>query len=208
MFITAIEDAFLTRLNTRFSPTPVIIDYGGGPEPTGDYGVLGITTANKIHRDSHHFYDSGTTFDEKIKQDYEVVLTVKFYGDTCYDNAFEAQGYLQQRNTQEDFHYNDDISIIDVTNVRRIPELRDTGYVQKASFDINLLIGFEQVQADVDYFDTVEFSGTFQNELNNVVFQFVETPISYLGVLSVDNWKAGSDGLYTTANVTFPTYLG
>ena len=178
MFITAIEDAFLTRLNTRFSPTPVIIDYGGGPEPTGDYGVLGITTANKIHRDSHHFYDSGATFDEKIKQNYEVVLTVKFYGDTCYDNAFEAQGYLQQRNTQEDFHYNDDISIIDVTNIRRIPELRDTGYIQKASFDINLLIGFEQVQADVDYFDTVIFDSNVEDEGGNLVYTNTNTVTS------------------------------
>jgi len=161
MFTKDIEDAFLSSLNTRFSPIPIILDYQSGPEPTGDYGVLGITTYNKLHLDSNHFYLSGTQVDEKIKQDFEVVLTVKFYGDSCYDNAFEAQAYLQLRNTQEDFHFNDDISIIDVTSIIRIPELRDTGYVKKASFDINTLVGFELVSADVDYFDTVEWTGDY-----------------------------------------------
>jgi len=159
MFITNIENALLTVLNDYFT-IPIILDYQGGDEPQGDYGVFGITTANKIHRDNDSSYSTVDGFEERIKQDYEVVTTLRFYGDTCYDNAFEAQAILQMRNTQEELHYNNCISVIDVNSIRRMPELRDTDYIQKASFDLNLLIGFEFIR-EVDWFDTVIWAGDF-----------------------------------------------
>ena len=173
MFITNIEDALLTVLNNYFT-IPVINDYQGGPEPQGDYGVFGITTANKIHRDNDSSYSTVDGFEERIKQDYEVVTTLRFYGDSCYDNAFEAQAVLQLRSTQEDLHYNNCISVIDVTNVRRMPELRDTDYIQKASFDLNLLIGFEFIR-DADYFDTVNYNSQLDEEDGNTVYTDTST---------------------------------
>lgn len=167
MFITAIEDAFLTILNDYFN-TPIILDYQSGPEPTGDYGVLGISTFNKVHRNTNNFYKTDTGFEERIKQDYEITLTVKFYGNSCYDNAFEAQASLQMIDTQDQLFTFNCISSPEITSIRRIPELRDTGYIQKASFDVTFLTAFEQVR-EVDWFDTVEYSGEYIDQADNVV---------------------------------------
>lgn len=162
MFITDIEDAFLTELNTSLN-IPVIIDFQGGPEPEGDYGVLGITTFNKLHRDSNHFYDTTDGFKERLKQDYNILLTASFYGNSAYDNAFEAQATLSYNDVIERFYTNNNISIVDITQLRRIPELRDTGYIQRATFDIEILIGFESV-IDIDWFDTVDWTGEYYSE--------------------------------------------
>lgn len=163
-FVSDMEGAFLTELNTQFT-IPVILDYQGGPEPSGNYGVFGITTLNKVNRDNHNFYTdtSDGVFKERMKQDYEILYTLAFYGDDCYDNAMKAQALFSTRDVQSRFHYDHDISIIDVTSLRRIPELRDTGYIQRITFDLNALIGFEFI-SESDYYDTVEYISTYLDQ--------------------------------------------
>ena len=162
-FVSDIDYAFRDFLNANLN---IIVkrDFDNGPEPTGDYGVVGITTINKLDRDGHHFFDDPVDgFQETIRQNYDVTLTFSFYGDSCYDNAFESQALLQLRNTQEDFHYNNNISIVDVNSIQRIPELRETVYIQRATFDIICLVGFEY-KATSDYFDTVNWTGEYYYE--------------------------------------------
>ncbi len=163
-FVTDFEDALLIALGNHFT-IPIILDYQGGSEPEGDYGVIGITTMNKLHRDTKNYFTdtSDGVYKERLKQDFEIVMTFRFYGNSCYDNAFEAQAFLSQRDTQETLYTNNDISIIDVTSIRRIPELRDTGYIQRAMFDINMLIGFVSL-SESDYFNTVEYTGEYQDQ--------------------------------------------
>lgn len=172
-FITNIEDAFLTELNSSLS-IPVILDFQGGPEPEGDYGVLGITTFNKLHRDSKNQYPTTDGFEERLKQDFNILLTASFYGNTCYDNAFEAQAILSYDDVVESFYHNNNISIVDITQLRRVPELRDTGYIQRVTFDIEILIGFESIR-DIDWFDTVEYEGEFEDPSGDEVLTITDS---------------------------------
>ncbi|MBG23653.1 MAG: hypothetical protein CMF22_10045 [Idiomarinaceae bacterium] len=173
MFLQNIEDAILVTMNDYFN-IPVILEHQGGPEPTGDYGVFGLLTFNKVNRNKYNSYKSGADFKERIQQDYYITATLRFYGDSCYDNAFEAQSVLQLKSTQEELYTFNCISILDITNVRRLPELRDTGYIQKASFDINMLVGYEFVR-DVDWFDTVSYEGEYVDLDGNVILTEDET---------------------------------
>lgn len=163
-FVSDMEAAFLDEFAAQFT-IPVILDYQGGSEPSGDYGVFGITTLNKVNRDFHNFFEDSSDgiFKERLKQDYEVLYTLSFYGNSCYDNAMKAQALLSTMDVRERLYTNNNISIIDVTSLRRIPELRDTGYVQRITFDLNALIGFEFI-SESDYYDTVNYISTYLDQ--------------------------------------------
>lgn len=204
-FVTDIEDSFLTEFNSSLE-VPVILDYQGGPEPQGDYGVIGITTFNKLHRDTNNFYKTDTGFEERLKQDYNILITVSFYGNSAYDNAFEAQAVLSYNDVIESFYTFNNISIVDITQIRRIPELRDTGYIQRTTFDIEILIGFESVK-QVDWFDTVEWEGTVLDTGGNIVKQW-ESYANWLDTkLAIEAWVQSADALYNTVNTTLHNYL-
>lgn len=173
-FVRDIEDAFLTELNNSLN-IPVIIDYGGGTEPTSDYGVLGITTFNKLHRDTRNSYKlPDGSFKERLKQDYEILMTFSFYGESCYEKSFEAQALLSSVDVLESFYTFNNISIVDITSLRRIPELRETGYIQRVTFDLNMLVGYEFIR-DVDWFDTVSYEGDFEDGIGNVILEIDDT---------------------------------
>lgn len=172
-FVSGIDYAIRTYLNSVLDII-VIPDYDGGTEPVEDYCVVGITTFNKLNRDSNHFYKTDTGFEELIRQHYEVVLTASFYGDSCYDNAFKAQALLQLNDTREQLDYTDCISNLNISNVMRIPEIRETDYVQRATFDINILTAFEFVK-EIDWFDTVKYSGEYLDLDESIVLQEDET---------------------------------
>lgn len=167
-FVKNILDTFTYNLNLHFTDIPIIKNYQGAPEPKGDYGALGLTTFTKLNRDSSQSYKTDTGFEERVKQEWNVLLTLDFYGDSCYDNAFEASAWLASRDTQEILQQEGCMSILDVQGIRRIPELRDTGYIERASLDFNILIGHENIR-EVDWFDTVGYSGEYIDQAGNVV---------------------------------------
>lgn len=166
-FLTDVEDSLLTVLNTEMD-LDFYPDYSNQMEPSGEYASLGVTLLNKLHRDAHNFYETDEGFEERLRQDYNILLTLRFYGNSCYENAVEAQARLSMINTIDALHYFDNISIIDVSTIRRIPEIRPDGYVDKASFDLTVLSGFEYIKS-VDWFDTVSYSGEYLNEEGEVI---------------------------------------
>lgn len=175
--VSDIENAFLTNLNTSL-PIQIIPNYDGGPEPVNDYGVVGLTAFNKKNYDVNRFYDDSTgNFKESITQVFDVVITIEFYGDTCYEYAFNSQALLQMVQNQEEIYYNNNISIVNVNNVARIPELRDTGYIQKATYDVICLVGFKYV-SDADYFDTVQYISNYYNSDDSLVYSQTNTVTS------------------------------
>lgn len=172
-FLTDIEDTFLTELN-NFLTIPVILDFQSAPEPQGDYGVFGVTTFTKLTRDSSRFYKTDTGFEESVRQEWNVLVTLSFYGDSCYENAFKVSAWLSSRATQEVLQQEGCMSILDVQGIRRIPELRDTGYVQRVTLDFNVLITQETIN-EVDWFDTVTYSGEYIDVDGTIVLTEQET---------------------------------
>ena len=203
--VKGIHDTLLFNLNTHFTEIPVIKNYQGYPEPNSDYGVLGVTTFTKLNRDSSQSYKTDTGFEERVKQEWNVLLTLDFYGDSCYDNAFEASAWLASRDTQEILQQEGCMSIIDVQGIRRIPEMRDTGYIERASLDFNILIGHESIR-QVDWFDTVRWEGTIVDQADRVIkhwsdeFNIMEW---YALNDAVTTWVNSAERLYDISNTMF-----
>lgn len=160
-FLTNIEDALLTYYNNYFDGVPMIPDYDNGPEPVGNYGVVGLTVLNQLNRGSRSTWSSGEeTLTERFKQDFRILATITFYGNSCYDNAFDAQSIIKMSEAMDRLYQDNCLSIVDSSDVRRIPELRDTKYIQRASFDLTLLTSYENL-SDIDWFNIVGYTGNY-----------------------------------------------
>lgn len=167
-FKTNAEDALLTLLNTELD-IPVILGHENGPEPEGDYGVIYITQYTNLHRDSNHTYSSGPdTLTELTKQTMVVQFTCMFYGDTCFENAFKANGLFKSRMIQENLYWENDLALQQITQIRNIPELRETQFIPKASFDVSFLTCF-QFEQDIDWFDTASYEGNYLDPAGDIV---------------------------------------
>lgn len=163
-----IEDALLTLLNTELG-IPVILGHQSGPEPTGDYGVIYISVFRNLHNAESHTYSSDVdTLTEKTVQSMVVQFTCQFYGNSNFENAFLANGLFKSRSIQERLYYDNCLSFQSLTQIRNIPELRDTQYIPKAAFDVSFLTTFDFNQS-IDWFDTASYTGTYEDSLENVV---------------------------------------
>lgn len=167
-FLRDIEDSLLLLLNDEMS-VPVIIDYSNGPEPKNDYGVLGLTINEPLHRSSVRSEPTAIGLEEVIRQDFLLRFTIRFYGDTCYDNAFLSQAVLKSRAIQDYLYGNAHISYAGAESIRRFPEPRKTGYIQRALYDIKFLAGYEYKRT-VDWFNTVSYESEYTDPNGDVAY--------------------------------------
>lgn len=173
-FITDIEDALLTVLNRELN-VPVIIAHDNAPEPQGDYGVLSFTTATKKHRNTVNTYSTPNQgLVERIKQDFLVRFNVRFYGNSCHNNAFTSQAILASSEVQGELYESSHLSFGDVTSIQNNPELRPTGFIARAIYDATFLSGFEYTRT-VDWFDKVSYEGEYVTTNGDILLTFSET---------------------------------
>lgn len=198
-FIDHIQHTLLFNLNSDFD-IPIIQNYQSAPEPQGDYAALGVTTVNKLNRDTSNFYKTDEGFAERVKQEWRVLLSLDFYGNSAYDNAFKASSWLASRTNRETLQQ-ECMSVIDVDSVRRIPELRDTGYIQRCSLDFSVLAA-QTTTTEVDWFETVRWKGTVLTQEGNIVKQW-ESYANWTNLKSaIEAWVNSSEVLYNTVNYT------
>lgn len=170
-----VEDAITKTLNNIPDLDILFIpSYDDGPEPTDPYGVVNVSTYRKQHRDTNNFYKTDTGFEESVQQDFEVLVNISVYGTGAYDNAFKAATWLSYREVKQELSYFKCISLVDIMEIQRVPEIRDTGTIQKALFNLNLLIGYENSR-EIDWFDTVEYGGDYVDAGNQVVYSEADT---------------------------------
>jgi hypothetical protein len=166
-FITDIEDALLTVLNQELT-IPVIIAHENAPEPVGDYGVIAFVTADKKHRNALHFYKTLEGFEESVQQTFLLRFNLKFYGDSCHDNAFLSQAVLASSDIQDELYHFSHLSYADVDSVQNNPEFRPTGFIKRSVYDATFLSGFEYKRT-IDWFDTVSYEGEYIDHNGNIV---------------------------------------
>lgn len=155
--IQHIEDSFYQAV-TQYVTVPIIIDYQGGPEPTGDYGVISVDILNEERKAESHSKVTGTTLIETTRETYRGMINIRFYGDSSYENALKVRGAMNSRDRAGWFFSNKQIGIQQAGNLRRSPEIRDTGVIQKAIFPVFFFISYEH-ENEIDWFDTVGYEG-------------------------------------------------
>lgn len=172
-FITDIEDALLTVLNDKL-PIPVIIAHENAPEPQGDYGVIRYVAADKMHRNSISFNKTVDGVEETIRQVFLIRFNIKFYGESCHDNAFTSQAILASHTVQAGLYQDSQLSYADVTSVQNNPEFRPTGFIDRSVYDITFLTGFEYKRI-TDWFDSVSYEGDYVTPSGEILFSDSKT---------------------------------
>jgi hypothetical protein len=161
MVIENISLALRTVLNERFDIL-FIPDYDNGNEPVDDYATVGVTIVNQVHQSDSNYIVRTDTITERLKQDFRVLVTLTFYGNSAYNMAFQTQAALKMSEIKQKLFYENCLSIMDVTNIRRVPELRETKYIQRATFDATILTSYEQL-SDIDWFNIVGYSADYKD---------------------------------------------
>ncbi len=158
--IQHIEDSFYQAV-TQYVTVPVIIDYQGGTEPVGDYGVISVDLLNEERKaeTSHRIIEETESLIEVTKETYKGMINIRFYGDSSYENALKVRGAMNSRDRAGWFFSNKQIGIQQAGNLRRSPEIRDTGVIQKAIFPVFFFISYEH-ENEIDWFDRVGYEGS------------------------------------------------
>lgn len=138
----------------------VISDYSNGDEPTESYGTIGVTLARQIERDHNGTWEDSEGFKEYLKRDYEIILTMNFYGEDCYSNAHDALILFGFQSNQDALFSEYKIAYVDHSQIRRQPDLRSTKFVPRASVDITCYaaIGVTNI---LDWFNKVSYQGKY-----------------------------------------------
>lgn len=166
-FLEVAEEGVRRLLNANLD-IYVIPDYDGNPEPVDNYGTVGIATATPIPMD----HNTSSTVDSEFKEinvkAYQVVLDINFYGPSASSYAAEALAVFGSPSQRANLHYSWGLGYVRSSGVRRIPELRETVFLPRFSFDATFTISQESIRT-LDWFDTVEYEGIYEDVDGSVV---------------------------------------
>lgn len=179
-FIENASEGIRRMLNSHMTSV-VIPDYDLGPEPKNSYGVVGLTLLQQIFRDHNSSRDTSLGFKEVLRRDYEAVFTVQFIGDNAYNDAMQASQLFGFESIASSLFYDYGVAYVRHSQIRRIPEPRQTEYVPVASFDITCHVSDEVVN-DLEWFNTVRYQGSYLR-IDGTVVLTQEGEVSYDGTV-------------------------
>lgn len=158
-YYTQLEDALYTVcakvFDGRLATNKIMFDNSNAPEPDGDFLLIGIRDVRSLSQ-----FSQATTVDEatntlRHRKVYQVLVDFNAYGDDAYDNAsrLEAQFETEDlRNTLWDLG----ISVKIVGAMQRIPDLRETQYVNRGLIQVRFYFGYEFDETVNDTIDSVD----------------------------------------------------
>ena len=159
MFFEDVSNNLRVFLNSKLDFL-VIPDYDNGNEPIDAYGTIGITLARQIEGDHNGTWEDSEGFKEHLKKDYEIILTMNFYGEGCYANAHEALNLFGFQSNQDALYSQYKIAYVGHSQVRRQPEMRSTKFVPRASVDITCYASLLALN-ELDWFNKVSYQGKY-----------------------------------------------
>jgi hypothetical protein len=208
--IQHIEDSFYQAI-TEYVTVPVIIDYQGGPEPVGDYGVISVDILNEERKAESHTKLVDDTLVEVTKESYRGMINIRFYGASSYENALKVRGSMNSRDRAGWFFSNKQIGIQQAGNLRRSPEIRDTGVIQKAIFPVFFFISYEH-ENEIDWFNEVGVEYSVTGSVNGAVNgSFSVKALTLDEILDIegvtDQWVISSEKLYELVHEHLPEVM-
>ena len=134
--VDKVQIALLSILNTELDKQ-FVVDFSNIPEGSETYGSLGIVSSYQKHKTERHFRSTEDKYVEEIKETHAVLVTVQTIGDFDYSLIESAYSLFKFSDIIEEL-VRQDISLVDIGTIKRVPEKRDTTYIARASFDIQL----------------------------------------------------------------------
>ena len=132
---SSLQDSLHSTLSTFLPSTTVIHSHGGGQEPSGKYLSINILNINRVGRE----YDSTYTNDiEPVSQStsvHEATVRLLFIGNGSGDDAYDLEALLHNNATRFVLYQNN-LAVMRLGDVTRVPEKRDTTWVDYFKFDV------------------------------------------------------------------------
>lgn len=129
-----VESIVLNSLS-EYPTTPVIFSHQSSTEPIKTYCSVNILSFDQIGRT-----ESTTKLDSSSKMQftapYEVMIQLSFLGDTASEVAFSSYLRLANAVLNRELSQTYKLSVADKSQLRRIPQLRNTKWVDVLSFDV------------------------------------------------------------------------
>lgn len=132
---------------------PIIFSHNNGSEPSTSYVVINILNSNQVGRS-----DLSTLTDPQenivIQSYYEVLVQFSFLGSESADMALSLHNRLSGNPVTLEALAKQNLGYMRKTQVRRLPEKRETSWIEKSNFDVTFTYFINTIQ-EVGVVDTV-----------------------------------------------------
>jgi len=140
----SVKQAVYTSCNNLLPDNKLIHSHQGGQEPKGSYCALNILKADKIGMECESTYASA---DQTIKSSsvYEVTVRFMFVGKDSGNLAYNFETVAD--NPASRFYFGtESLTIMRKGEVRRVPEKRDTTWVDNFTLDVVFSYAIQTIQ--------------------------------------------------------------
>lgn len=156
-------------ISKSFPNNKIIMGYQGETEPTGTYCVISVldyiktglaetsTRANPV--DDH--YEVWTNIP------YEILVQIDFVGKDAGPASLEAHTRLSSSYSNKELSMSLNVGLLNMSNIRRRPQKRDTTYVDIRTFDarFNVVVSYTE---EIGIITRVDIQEPFNNTIINV----------------------------------------
>lgn len=169
-----LRDQFRLILQNACSPdyenTLIINSHQAGNEPVGTYGVCNILDLRKVGLSSSSTLASESedeSYQLQVSIPYQALVQYSFVGSEAGALALYSSMRLGSSPLNREFSQAYNLGIMEVSNPRRLPQKRDTQWVEQQTFDVlySMILSYSQA---IDIVRRVDYIDSFTDELVSV----------------------------------------
>ena len=138
----------------------VIFSHQGGQEPNGTYCAINILRVDKVGSETDATYasDDGSITELYSRNEYEATVRFMFVGKDAGNLAYEFESTMDNYASRF-FFGTESLAVMRKSNVRRVPEKRETTWVENFTLDVVFSYAVETTQP-IDIIEDVSWVGT------------------------------------------------
>lgn len=130
----SLKTALYTSSKSYFPNNELIHSHQGGQEPRGTYCAINILSTDRVGSEDESTYASATPVIRSVNH-YEVTVRYMFVGKEAGDLAYEFESSID--NSAARFAFGtESLAIMRRGQVNRVPEKRDTTWVDNFTLDV------------------------------------------------------------------------
>lgn len=130
----SLKSALYTATKTYIPDNELIHSHQGGQEPKGSYCVINILNTDRIGMSEQSSYASSSQLVRSTSH-YEVIIRYMFVGKDAGNLAYELETSIENPAARFAFG-GESLAIMRKGEVKRVPERRDTTWVENFTLDV------------------------------------------------------------------------
>lgn len=130
-----LQDALYNSIKGLLPDATVIHSHQGGPEPQGSYISINILSVDRVGREYDYFYTSDPNPVSRSRSEHEATVRFLFIGEEAGDLAYELEAMIHN-DASRFVLYNNNLAVMRLGDVVRVPDKRDTTWVDYFNFDL------------------------------------------------------------------------